>query len=61
MAERPVADIMEESGKPEEFFDIRGRGKVFTKDARERGIESFRKDTCHMHRPEGVLKAGMFG
>jgi hypothetical protein len=60
MAERSMADIMQEAGEPEEFFDIEGRRKIFTKDARQRGIEPFRKDPCHVHRPEGMLEAGMF-
>jgi len=34
MTEGSVADVMEETSEPEEFFDIRGRRKVFTKDAR---------------------------
>jgi hypothetical protein len=33
MTEGSVADVMEETSEPEEFFDIRGRRKVFTKDA----------------------------
>jgi hypothetical protein len=55
-----VADIMQEACEPEEFFDIEGRRKVFPKDAGQRGVEPFRKDTRHMHRPEGMLKTGMF-
>lgn len=51
MAEGSVADIMEEASEPEEFFDIEGRRKVFPEDVGERGIESVRKDTRHMHRP----------
>jgi hypothetical protein len=60
MAERSVADIMEEASETEEFFNIKGRRKVFPKDPGQRGIEPVRKDTCHMHRPEGMLEAGMF-
>jgi hypothetical protein len=60
MAEGSVADIMEKASEAEEFFDIKGRRKVFPKDAGQRGIELVRKDTCHMHRPEGMLKTGMF-
>jgi hypothetical protein len=59
MAKASVADVMEEASESEEFFDIKGRRKVFTKDAEQRGIEPFRKDTRHMHRPEGMLKTGM--
>jgi hypothetical protein len=60
MTERSVADVMKEAREPEEFFDIKGRRKVVTKDAGQRGIEPFRKDTRHVHRPEGMLKTGMF-
>jgi hypothetical protein len=55
-----MADVMEEASESEEFFDIERRRKVFTKDAGQRGIEPFRKDTRHMHRPQGMLKTGMF-
>jgi hypothetical protein len=34
MTEGSVADVMEETSESEEFFDIKGRRKVFTKDAR---------------------------
>ena len=60
MTEGSVPDVMEEASEPEEFFDIEGRRKVFPKDAGQGGKESFRKDTRHMHRPEGMLKTGMF-
>jgi hypothetical protein len=60
MTERSVADVMEETSEPEEFFDIIGRRKVFPKDAGQRGIEPFGKNTRHMHRPKGMLKTGMF-
>jgi hypothetical protein len=33
MTEGSVADVMEETSESEEFFDIGGRRKVFTKDA----------------------------
>ena len=59
MTEGSVADVMKQAREPEEFFDIKGRRKVVTKDAGQRGIEPFRKDTRHMHRPEGMLKTGM--
>jgi hypothetical protein len=59
MAEGSVADIMEKASEPEEFFDIEGRRKVFPEDVGQRGIEPVRKDTRHMHRPEGMLKTGM--
>jgi hypothetical protein len=60
MTEGSMADVMEEASESEEFFDIERRRKVFTKDAGQRGIEPFRKDTRHMHRPQGMLKTGMF-
>jgi hypothetical protein len=60
MTEGSVADIMKEASEPEKFLDIEGRRKVFVKDAGQRRIEHFRKDARHMHRPEGMLKTGMF-
>jgi hypothetical protein len=60
MAEGTVPDVMEEASEPEEFFNVEWRRKLIPKDAGQRGIELFRKDTRYMHRPERVLKTGMF-
>src|SRR5262245_8989503 len=60
VAERAVADVVEEPGRPQQLLDQRRRRRVGEGRA-ERGIEVLREATGQVHRPQGGLEAAVLG
>ena len=60
MAERPVADVVQQGGHPHQRFDVAAAGHVGT-DLAEALVERGDRPARQVHCPEHVLEARMFG
>jgi hypothetical protein len=61
VTERPMAKVMEQTGKAQEFLYIESRGDCVLEDTLQKGIKMLRERSCHMHGTEGMLKPTVFG
>jgi hypothetical protein len=61
VAERPMANVMEQTGKTQQFLYVEPCGDPILKDTLHERIEVLRECSRHMHGAEGMLKPAMFG
>jgi hypothetical protein len=61
VTERPMAEVMEQTGKAQEFLYIESRGDCALEDPLQKRIEMLRERSCYMHRSKGMLKPTVLG